>query len=132
MNRNIILLIALLPAIGLLAIGCASVETVGDSNSMGVYKVGSLKGVENSDIDSVFKAAEKAIERLRLSEIEKNQDKLSGTIVARDSQDKKIIIEIKATPENTTQISIRVGSMGDKRKSMLIYQKIHEILNDKG
>jgi len=92
------------------------------------YVTGDLKGAEAKDIDTVYKAAEKAIEQLNFNITEKNLDKLSGRIIARDSRDKKVTIKIRATSENTTEVSIRVGFFGDETKAMLIYQKIQENL----
>jgi hypothetical protein len=103
--------------------GCMAVAVGGGAGTV-AYVTGDLKSTEAKDIDTVYKAIEKAMEQLNLNIIEKNSDKLSGRIIAHDSQDKKITIKIRATSEKTTELSIRVGFFGDETKTMLIYQKI--------
>ena len=111
-----------------LFIGGCIVAAVGGGAGTAAYVTGDLKGAEAKDIDTVYKAAVKAIEQLNFNITEKNLDKLSGRIIARDSRDKKVTIKIRVTSENTTEISIRVGFFGDETKAMLIYQKIQENL----
>jgi hypothetical protein len=90
--------------------------------------MGKMKGTEAKDIDTVYNAAEKAAEQLKLNITERTHDKMSGEIIAWDSQDKKITIKLKAASENVTDIAIRVGFFGDETKTRLIYEKIHENL----
>ena len=126
MYKKQIFLIALLLGTCLVVGGCI-VAAVGGAGTA-AYVMGDLKGTEAKDIDTVYKAAGKAVEQLNFNITEKNLDKLSGRIIARDSQDKKVTIKIRATSENTTEVSIRIGFFGDKTKAMLIYQKIQENL----
>ena len=126
MDKKQIFLIALLLGTSLVVGGCI-VAAVGGAGTA-AYVMGDLKGTEAKDIDTVYKASEKAIGQLNFNITEKNVDKLSGRIIARDSQDKKVTIKIRATSENTTEVSIRVGFFGDETKAMLIYQKIQENL----
>jgi hypothetical protein len=126
-GKKQIFLIALLLGTCLVVGGCI-VAAVGGGAGTAAYVMGDLKGAEAKDIDTVYKATEKTMEQLNFNITEKNLDKLSGRIIARDSRDKKVTIKIRATSENTTEISIRVGFFGDETKAMLIYQKIQENL----
>jgi hypothetical protein len=125
-DKKQIFLIALLLGTCFVVSGCI-VAAVGGAGTA-AYVMGDLKGTEAKDIDTVYKATEKAMEQLNFNITEKNLDKLSGRIIARDSQDKKVTIKIRATSENTTEVSIRIGFFGDETKAMLIYQKIQENL----
>jgi hypothetical protein len=107
--------------------GCMAVAVGGGAGTV-AYVTGDLKSTEAKDIDTVYKATEKAMGELGFNITEKNMDKLSARIIARDSQDKKVTINIRTTSENTTEVSIRVGFFGDETKSMLIYKKIQENL----
>jgi Protein of unknown function (DUF3568) len=126
-GKKRIFLIALLLGTSLVVSGCLVVAAGGGAGTA-AYVTGDLKGAEAKDIDTVYKAAQNAMGQLNFNITEKNVDKLSGRIIARDSQDKKITIKIRATSENTTEVSIRIGFFGDETKSMLIYQKIQENL----
>jgi hypothetical protein len=127
MHKKQVFLTALLLGTCLVVSGCI-VAAAGAGAGTVAYVTGNLKGTEAKDIDTVYKASEKALGQLNFNITEKNIDKLSGRIIARDSQDKKVTIKIRATSENTTEISVRIGFFGDETKSMLIYQKIQENL----
>jgi hypothetical protein len=93
------------------------------------YVRGDLQAVESETIDVVYEATLKAVEELELNVTRKSKDALSAVIVARDAQDKKITIKLKAAAEKTTKLSIRIGVFGSETKSRLIYQKIRENLH---
>ena len=88
------------------------------------YSWGALNATEAADIDKVYGASLKAVEELDLPIIQKGVDAMSGKIVARDVADKKIIITLTAAAGGTTNISIKVGTLGDEEKSKLIYEHI--------
>jgi hypothetical protein len=91
---------------------------------------GDMEAEENYSIDQVYTAAKKATDDLKLHVItgEGGKDALSATLVARDAADKRITIKLTSTTENTTKISIRVGTFGSETKSRLIYSKMVENL----
>jgi len=103
------------------AVGVAAAGTV-------AYVKGDLDAVEIGNIDKVYNATLKAMEKLELNVTEKSKDALSAKVIARDSQDKKITIILASTAEGATKISIRVGVFGDKTKSLLIYEQIKKNL----
>ncbi len=127
MRKKQMLLTVLFLGTGLFISGCM-VAAVGAGVGTTAYIMGKMKGTEAKDIDTVYNAAEKAAEQLKLNITEKTHDKMSGEIIAWDSQDKKITIKLKAASENATDITIRVGFFGDETKTRLIYEKIHENL----
>lgn len=104
------------------AVGAAAVGTV-------VYVKGDLETVESKSLDLVYEATLKAMEELELRIISKTKDSLSAEVNVRDAQDKKITIKLKAASEETTELSVRIGTFGDETKSRLIYRKIRENLN---
>ena len=88
------------------------------------YVRGDLEVTESAKLDAVYRATEKAVTKLELNVTSKTKDALSAKVVARDAQDKKITIRLKATAEGSTTISIRIGFFGDEAKSRIIYDKI--------
>ncbi len=131
MRKEQVFLILVLSGMAVLVQGCA-VAWVGAGLGVGAgmvaYLKGDLEAVESKDIDTVFEATEKAIEELEIKVSKKTKDKMSAVIVARDAQDKKITIKLRATADKGTKLSIRVGGLGDETKSRLIYEKIRENL----
>jgi hypothetical protein len=92
------------------------------------YIKGDLEVVEPEGIDAVYEATKEAVEELGLKVTKDSKDALGAEIVARDAEDKKVTISLKATPEGTTELSIRVGTFGSETKSRVIYQRIHDNL----
>ena len=133
MRKERVFLILALVGTAVLAQGC-TVALVGAGVAAGAgtvaYLRGDLEAVEPKNIDTVFEATEKAVEELGLKVSKKTKDKMSAVIIARDAQDKKITIKLRAAAEGGTKLSIRVGGFGDETKSRLIYQKIREKLED--
>jgi len=127
--RNAGLLLALL-AVGaaVLAQGCMLAAVGAGAAGTVAYMKGDLESVESEDIQTVFEAAKKAAEELKLSVVEASKDALSAKIVARDAQDKKITIRLKAVSAQSTELSIRVGTFGSETKSRLIYNTIKDNL----
>ena len=119
------LLIILLIGIAVFSQGCVVAAVgVGAAGTI-AYVRGDLEAVESYNLDNVYEATLKALDELELNVISKSKDALTATINARDAQDKKIKIILKKTAEQTTKISIRIGTFGDETKSRLIYQKIN-------
>jgi hypothetical protein len=107
--------------------GCV-VAAVGAGAGTVAYLRGDLESTEAKDLDTVYAATKKAVEQLELNVSKDVKDALSAQIVARDARDKKITLNLKATTEGTTKISIRVGTFGSETKSMLIYDQIKKNL----
>jgi hypothetical protein len=122
-----VLPVLLLCGAGVLVGGCIVVAAGAGAGTV-AYVTGSLEAVESKNVDVVYKATEKAAGELGLVTTEKTKDALSAKIIARDAQDKKIAINLKALAEESTKVSVRVGFWGDEVKSRLIYKKIQDNL----
>jgi len=130
MRTKQFLLYSLLITIAVFLQGCVVAAVgVGAAGTI-AYIRGDLESVESENIEKVYEAALQATEELELRIISKSKDALSATIVARDAQDKKVQIKLQTTAENTTKLSIRIGTFGSETKSRLIYQKIYDNLKD--
>jgi hypothetical protein len=124
MNKKQILLSILSAAILVLGQGCATTTVTGpEGQTEAVYKFGKLTAEEPKDISTVYQAAEKALVELELSISQKLKDEITARIIARDSQDKKITLDLLAVAEDSTKITIRAGSF---IKASRVYQKIHQ------
>ena len=131
MRTRKILLIITLVGITIIGQGCfAAAVGIGAAGAAGTiaYIKGDLEAIEAQDLDVVYEAALKAAEELELRVFSKTKDALTATIHARDAEDKKVTITLKRTTEQTTKLSIRIGTFGNETKSRLIYQKIYDNL----
>jgi hypothetical protein len=124
MKRRI-LLGALLLATVAMGIGCTTTVINPGTDSSATYRLGQLTAQEDKDIGAVYAASEAAVDELGLSIIQKYNDELEANIVARDAQDKKIVIELVSLTKSTTEVKVKVGSPD---KAGRIYQTIHEKL----
>jgi hypothetical protein len=126
--KRIFLVLALLAA-AVFSQGCVVVAVGAAAAGTVAYVQGDLESTEPKNIEVVYSAALLAMEQLELSVISKAKDSLSGEIIARDAQDKKISIRMTASSTQTTKLSIRVGTFGNETKSQQIYQKIYNNMN---
>jgi hypothetical protein len=130
MRTNGVLLAILLACMAVSTGGCLLVAVGAGAAGTVAYMGGDLEAVESRSLAEVYAATLKAVEQLELSTTKESKDALSAVIVARDAQDKKTTIKLRAPAEGSTKISIRVGVFGDETKSRLIYQKIRDNLYD--
>src|SRR5262245_842241 len=88
------------------------------------YANGVLKATEPSPLDNVWSATIGAMKDLQYSVTKQAKDALTGDLTARTATDKKIEIQLKKLSDNSTEISIRVGTFGDENLSRVILDKI--------
>ena len=128
MLRERVCLALLLVGIAISAGGCMVVAVGAGAVGTVAYLKGDLEAVEAANLNTVHKATLKALDELELRVTRQSKDVLSAEIIARDAADQKVTIKLKATTENTTKLSIRIGFFGSETKSRFIYQKIHDNL----
>jgi len=130
MRLHPVFLLVLLAGLALSSSGCLLVAVGAGAAGTVAYMAGDMESEESYSLDQVYTAAKKATDDLKLHMItgEGGKDALSATIVARDAADKRITIKLTSTTQNTTKISIRIGTFGSETKSRLIYSKIMENL----
>ncbi len=118
-------LAALLTAVILLGLGCKTTIIDPDSENRATYQMGKLSLEETKGIDAVYAATEKAMSDLGLKVVQRTKDALQAEVVARDAQDKKVIVKLLSVTKDTTKVSINVSPM---EKAQRIYESIHDNL----
>ena len=126
-NQQVILALLAIGATVLLG-GCMLAAVGAGAAGTVAYVKGDLEAVEAKKLDTVYDATKKALKQLELSVSVDTKDKISATIIARDSSDKKITVKLSAATEDSTNISIRFGTFGSETKSTMVYNKIKENL----
>ena len=84
---------------------------------------GDMEVTSEKSLEEVFKAVEQTCGELKFSIIRKEQKIFKGTIVA-EGDFGRVVFEIRAKSPKVTNLSIRVGALGDKGASELIYNKL--------
>lgn len=123
MRNPWIVLTLVLAALVAFSGGCKTTMVGPEGQTLATYSLGSLKGTINRDITAVYNATVKAMQDLELSVTTKNKDALSGQVIARDAQDKKVSVELDAVTEDTTGVKVQAG-MGGEARCRLVYQHI--------
>lgn len=116
--RNLAILLVLL------CTGCAAV-VVGGAAAVGTYTyvAGQLKKTYNVNLDGAYRASIAACESLGMPVLEREQQLSQATVKTRDA-DREVWITLRAQSSTTTEISIRVGYLGDEQASRRIHDAI--------
>ena len=125
--KNIIssvLLLTFLPFIS----GCAVLLAGSAGAGTVAYIKGGLQTNLEVPLEKSVEATKNALENLKFIKISEQVDNLTGEIIARTAQDKKITIKLNKVTENTTKISIRVGIFGDQSLSHSLLEEIQKEL----
>ncbi|MBL7215760.1 MAG: DUF3568 family protein [Phycisphaerae bacterium] len=86
---------------------------------------GDLLGIVPYQVEQVFPAAANVIKELEGYDLaEQQSDFLNAHIIAYDKQSRKVQIDLSRTEENQTKIQIRIGAMGDKLESSMIFNYV--------
>ncbi|MDX2187675.1 MAG: DUF3568 family protein [Opitutaceae bacterium] len=107
--------------------GCVAVA-VGAGAGAVAYVRGELAGDVASNLDNAVEAANEAIAGLRFAKVSEKSDALTGTIIARTADDKKVEVKLERVTDNTTKVRIRVGVFGDQAISMQVWERIRGAL----
>jgi hypothetical protein len=134
MRIHVLCLALVLASLTINSAGCLIVAAGAGAAGTVAYMRGDLEMEEACKLEVVYTATREAMKQLELPVLEgkTEKDALSATIVARDASDKRITVKLKAQGEQTTKISIRIGTFGDQTKSQMIYNRIREKLKAAG
>ena len=122
------LLVVCLVALTVGVVGCAPKMVSSDA---AVYQTGKLYACSGKDVDAVYQATIKAMEKLELKVTDKAKDAFGAKVIAKSSDEKNIVVIIKPTADKKTQYTIQVGTLGDEERSGKIYAEIDNVLQGK-
>jgi|GEM_PF-3353337 len=109
-------------------VGCAPKMVSSDA---AVYQNGKLYVSSAKDVDAVYQATIKAMEKLELKVTDKVKDAFGAKVTAKSSDEKKIVVIIKPVTDKRTQYTIQVGAFGNEERSGQIYAEIESALQGK-
>jgi len=120
--RNLLIILALLSS------GCAAL-VVGGAAAVGTYTyvAGQLQRTYNASLDATYQATLAGCETLGLP-VQDKQKQLSKASVKVIDGDRDVWISLTAQSSTTTEVSIRVGYLGDELASRRIHEAIQSRL----
>ena len=125
MQQRHIFLMLLLVAAMFLGQSCKTTVIGPEGQTVATYRLGKLSAEEPKDINAVYQATLEALTELELSIIQKLKDELTAKVIARDSQDTKITVNLLAITKDSTKVSIHAGSY---TRASRVYQTINKSL----
>ena len=110
--------------------GCAAVIAagVGAGAGVGTYKYveGNLMRDYNGPPDTLWEATLTAMDDLQVASEVKERDYFGGLIRGIMHDGTNVTIRMRRLTDNSTEVGVRVGLFGDRRKSETIHDKIAE------
>lgn len=109
--------------------GCiAFLAGAGAGAGTAIWLKGSLKDKIDAPLDQVHEATQKALTDLELPVLKDKKDAMTAKIASKFSDGKRISIHLESKGRSTTEISIRVGPIGNERRSQRILSQIRKNL----
>jgi len=115
---------SLLLSVLLAASGCVAIVAGGAGAGTMAYLRGELQGSVAADINRTQRAVEQVVAAKGLNKISAESDDLSGEVIARTSDDRRVRITLKRGGERITEVRIRVGTFGDETLSRDLFEAI--------
>jgi hypothetical protein len=91
-------------------------------------RYGTLTAMMDRGIDRVYQAVQQAVNELGLTTVMAQQDGVAAEVLARDAQGQNINIRLEAVSTSKTELTMRVGMLGEKNKSRVIFREIQNNL----
>ncbi|PON18181.1 hypothetical protein C2W62_09280 [Candidatus Entotheonella serta] len=129
MRRLLLLIWALLVLFGG---GCVP-TTIGSGDGAGVgvfsYVTRDVKATYNVNLERAWPATLSALEQLHLTVEHQQIDDLDGALAVKRADGTDVTIRLTLLGSSSTRISIRVGTLGNQTKSVLIHEAIRNALS---
>jgi hypothetical protein len=91
-------------------------------------RYGTLTAMMDRGIERVYQAVQESVGKLGLTTVMAEQDGVAAEVLARDAQGQNISIKLEAVGPDKTELTMRVGMLGDKNKSRVIFRQIQDNL----
>jgi len=108
--------------------GCGTPVRGPDGDIEATIKYGTLTAMMDRGIERVYQAVQDSIAKLGLTTVMAEQDGVAAEVLARDAQGQNISIRLEAVSTSRTELTMRVGMLGDKNKSRVVFREIQDNL----
>ena len=132
MTTSVIRFISTLGLAAFFLVSCQSVTVnpKNDSSSTAKYQINSLISVFETDSDTAFRASIQALDLLGYFRTGEIRGELETSIFARKVGDVKIVVKITELSSEQSQVSVRIGLVGDMPESQVILAEIEDMILD--
>lgn len=132
MTTSVIRFISTLALAAFFLVACQSVTVnpKNDSSSTAKYQINSLISVFETDSDTAFRASIQALDLLGYFRTGEIRGELETSIFARKVGDVKIVVKITELSSEQSQVSVRIGLVGDMPESQVILAEIEDMILD--
>ncbi len=113
----------------LLASGCVAV--VAGAVAGVAYINGEAKRTYLAGMEDCVKGVDAGLKKLEYKITESAGDKLEHKFIAKTAKETTVTIILKAVSDDTTEISVRFGTFGDKKKSNLVHTEFVANINER-
>ncbi len=115
----------LLLVAGLVLTGCASVQKETPTTGGPVYNaLGELKNTYNKPIQQVYAATVESMKDLGINVTQSRADQLTGTVEGKLADGRTVSIDLRSLSQNSTNVIIKVGTLGDETLSRRIMDSV--------
>ena len=104
--------------------GCALLVGAGAGVGTYAYIDGKLKRSYGSPLPKVWEASLAAVKDLKLTTASQQSDAFNGVIKGEMADGKRFEITLKKISEKSTEVGVRIGVFGDRKKSEVIHEQI--------
>jgi hypothetical protein len=119
-----IAMLVMLATVSVTGAGCVAVAIGAVAVGTVVYVHGEVRAYFDSDVQTLYDATLKAMGDLKVLIVEQKHDALSAVVVARNSMDQKITVQIDGSDRAAVKVSIRIGFRGDEAQERLVLDRI--------
>lgn len=88
------------------------------------YVTGKLTATLDAPLQRAHSAGVKAVESLKFAGTSQQVDAFNGVVTALAADGSEVKIDLKRLTDKSTEVQIRVGTFGDKSRSVAIYEEI--------
>lgn len=86
-----------------------------------IFSTGELKTGYDCDVQTLWDAARRALQKARFEKIRGSFDAKSGELTAKTLNDTDIVIRLKSSGAQSTEACIRIGAPGDLQRAEVIH-----------
>jgi hypothetical protein len=112
-----IVLTTLVSASIVFSAGCTTTVVSPDAEATAIYRMGKLSSTISADINTTYTATEAAMQELGLSIVQRSKDQLEARVIARDSQDSRIVVQMLALTDGLTKLQIGASPLSKARRT---------------
>jgi len=109
--------------------GCIAVAAVGAGAGAYAYLKGSLDSHLGANLNACIVAVRKSVPKTGLVKLKEVSDQTTAKFTFKDTFNTKTVIHLTQRSQGLTEISIRVGNLGEESRSLEILNQINRELN---